>query len=55
MLNNGMRPVHPGEVLFEEFMKPAVPSQTSGPGPCQPFLLSLVGSTGSIPKAFRAN
>ena len=26
MIKNGMRPVHPGEVLLEEFMKPAVPS-----------------------------
>lgn len=25
MVKNGMRPVHPGEVLLEEFMKPAVP------------------------------
>jgi len=25
MINNGMRPVHPGEILFEEFMKPAEP------------------------------
>ena len=23
MIKNGMRPVHPGEVLFEEFMKPS--------------------------------
>jgi antitoxin HigA-1 len=23
MIKNGMRPVHPGEILFEEFMKPA--------------------------------
>ncbi len=26
MIKNGMRPVHPGEILFEEFMKPADPS-----------------------------
>lgn len=26
MIKNGMRPVHPGEILLEEFMKPAVPS-----------------------------
>lgn len=26
MSKNGMRPVHPGEVLFEEFMKPSSPS-----------------------------
>lgn len=25
MIKNGMRPVHPGEVLLEEFMKPAEP------------------------------
>ena len=25
MIKNGMRPVHPGEILFEEFMKPSVP------------------------------
>jgi addiction module HigA family antidote len=25
MIKNGMRPVHPGEILFEEFMKPADP------------------------------
>ena len=25
MLKNGMRPVHPGEILFEEFMKPSDP------------------------------
>jgi addiction module HigA family antidote len=25
MMKNGMRPVHPGEILLEEFMKPAVP------------------------------
>ncbi len=25
MIKNGMRPVHPGEVLFEEFMKPSDP------------------------------
>ena len=25
MIKNGMRPVHPGEILFEEFMKPAEP------------------------------
>jgi plasmid maintenance system antidote protein VapI len=25
MMKNGMRPVHPGEVLLEEFMKPAEP------------------------------
>jgi antitoxin HigA-1 len=25
MTKNGMRPVHPGEILFEEFMKPADP------------------------------
>ncbi|MCX5721857.1 MAG: HigA family addiction module antitoxin [Nitrospirae bacterium] len=23
MIKNGMRPVHPGEILFEEFMTPA--------------------------------
>ena len=23
MIKNGMRPVHPGEILFEEFMKPS--------------------------------
>jgi addiction module HigA family antidote len=26
MVKNGMRPIHPGEVLLEEFMKPAVPT-----------------------------
>ncbi len=25
MIKNGMRPVHPGEMLFEEFMKPSEP------------------------------
>lgn len=25
MIKNGMRPVHPGEILFEEFMKPSAP------------------------------
>ncbi len=25
MIRNGMRPIHPGEILFEEFMKPAAP------------------------------
>lgn len=25
MVKNGMRPVHPGEILLEEFMKPAAP------------------------------
>ncbi len=25
MVKNGMRPVHPGEILLEEFMKPAEP------------------------------
>jgi addiction module HigA family antidote len=25
MVKNGMRPVHPGEILFEEFMKPSEP------------------------------
>lgn len=25
MLKNGMRPVHPGEILLEEFMKPSEP------------------------------
>lgn len=25
MIKNGMRPVHPGEVLLEEFMKPSDP------------------------------
>ena len=25
MIKNGMRPVHPGEILLEEFMKPAEP------------------------------
>jgi hypothetical protein len=25
MLKKGMRPVHPGEILFEEFMKPSDP------------------------------
>ena len=25
MIKNGMRPVHPGEILFEDFMKPAEP------------------------------
>ena len=25
MIKNGMRPIHPGEILFEEFMKPAKP------------------------------
>lgn len=25
MIKNGMRPVHPGEVLLEEFMKPSNP------------------------------
>jgi plasmid maintenance system antidote protein VapI len=25
MVNNGMRPVHPGEILLKEFMKPSEP------------------------------
>ncbi len=25
MIKNGMRPVHPGEILLEEFLKPSVP------------------------------
>jgi addiction module HigA family antidote len=25
MINNGMRPIHPGEILLEEFMKPSEP------------------------------
>ena len=25
MIKNGMRPVHPGEILLEEFMKPTAP------------------------------
>jgi len=25
MIKNGMRPVHPGEILLDGFMKPAVP------------------------------
>ena len=25
MVKNGMRPIHPGEILFEEFMKPSEP------------------------------
>jgi antitoxin HigA-1 len=25
MMKNGMRPVHPGEILLEEFMKPSAP------------------------------
>ena len=25
MIKNGMRPVHPGEILLEEFMKPSEP------------------------------
>jgi len=25
MVNNGTRPVHPGEILLEEFMKPSEP------------------------------
>ena len=25
MINKGMRPVHPGEILLEEFMKPSDP------------------------------
>lgn len=25
MIKNGMRPIHPGEILLEEFMKPADP------------------------------
>lgn len=25
MVKNGMRPIHPGEILLEEFMKPANP------------------------------
>jgi plasmid maintenance system antidote protein VapI len=25
MIKNGMRPVHPGEILLEEFMKPTEP------------------------------
>ena len=25
MIKNGMRPVHPGEILLEEFMKPSTP------------------------------
>ena len=26
MIKNAMRPVHPGEILLEEFMKPSAPS-----------------------------
>jgi len=26
MIKNGMRPIHPGEILLEEFMKPADPA-----------------------------
>lgn len=26
MIKNGMRPVHPGEILLEEFMKPSDPT-----------------------------
>lgn len=26
MTKNGMRPIHPGEILSEEFMKPSVPA-----------------------------
>ena|SRR5689334_17959272 len=26
MVKNGMRPVHPGEILVEEFIKPSAPS-----------------------------
>lgn len=26
MVKNGMRPIHPGEILLEEFMKPAEPA-----------------------------
>jgi len=25
MIKNGMRPIHPGEILLEEFMKPSTP------------------------------
>ena len=25
MIKNGMRPIHPGEILLEEFMKPSAP------------------------------
>jgi addiction module HigA family antidote len=25
MIKNGMLPIHPGDILFEEFMKPAEP------------------------------
>jgi len=25
MIKNGLRPVHPGEILLEEFMKPSAP------------------------------
>jgi addiction module HigA family antidote len=25
MTKNGMRPIHPGEILLEEFMKPSIP------------------------------
>ncbi len=25
MIKNGMRPIHPGEILSEDFMKPSVP------------------------------
>lgn len=26
MIKNGMRPIHPGEILFEEFLKPLEPT-----------------------------
>ena len=26
MIKNGMRPIHPGEILLEEFMKPSAPT-----------------------------
>ena len=29
MIKNGMRPIHPGEILLEEFMKPAQPSMNA--------------------------
>ena len=39
MVKNGMRPVHPGEILLEEFMKPSDP----------PFSANMVAKAISVP------
>ncbi len=39
MVKNGMRPVHPGEILLEEFMKPSEP----------PFSANMLGKALGVP------